>query len=73
MSIKKSILYYSEKGEANTEQTLQEAKTRAEELGITDIVVASTRRNTAIQAIKAFQGWCGYRCCYLASECPSAV
>ena len=55
MSIKKSILYYSERGEANTEQTLLEAKTRAEELGIRDIVVASTRGNTAIQAIKVFQ------------------
>ena len=57
MSIKKSILYYSERGEANTEQTLLEAKTRAEELGIRDIVVASTRGNTAIQAMKAFQGF----------------
>jgi hypothetical protein len=57
MSVKKSILYYSERGEANTEQTLHEAKIRAEELGITDIVVASTRGNTAIQAIKIFQGF----------------
>jgi hypothetical protein len=57
VSIKKSILYYSERGEANTEQTLHEAKTRAEELGITDIVVASTRGNTAIHVIKVFHGF----------------
>ena len=57
MSSKKSILYYSERGEANTEQTLYEAKTRAEELGIRDIIVASTRGHTAIQAIKVFQGF----------------
>lgn len=57
MSIKKSILYYSERGEGNTEQTLQEAKQRAEELGLTNIVVASTRGNTALQALEAFQGY----------------
>lgn len=57
VSIKKSILYYSERGEVNTLQTLREAKTRAEELGITDIVVASTRGNTAIQAVEMFQGF----------------
>ena len=57
VSSKKSILYYSERGEVNTEQTLREAKIRAEELGITDIVVASTRGNTALQALEVFQGY----------------
>jgi hypothetical protein len=57
VSTKKSILYYSERGEANTEQTLREAKTRAEELDITNIVVASTRGNTAVQAVEAFLGY----------------
>jgi hypothetical protein len=56
VSSKKSILYYSARGEVNTEQTLREAKIRAEELGITDIVVASTRGNTALQALDIFQG-----------------
>lgn len=57
VSTKKSILYYPERGEANTEQTLQEAKTRAKELKITNIVVASTRGNTGLQAVEVFQGY----------------
>ncbi len=53
---KKSILYYSSTGEVNTDQTLSEAKHRADELGITDIVVASTRGNTAVKALEVFKG-----------------
>jgi len=54
---KKSILYYSSTGEVNTDQTLSEAKLRADELGITDIVVASTRGNTAVKALEVFKGY----------------
>ena len=54
---KKSILYYSSTGEVNTDQTLSEAKHRADELGITDIVVASTRGNTAVKALEVFKGY----------------
>ena len=54
---KKSILYYSNTGEVNTDQTLSEAKQRADELGITDIVVASTRGNTALKALETFKGY----------------
>ena len=54
---KKSILYYSSTGEVNTNQTLSEAKQRADELGITDIVVASTRGNTAVKALEVFKGY----------------
>jgi hypothetical protein len=56
MSLKKSILYFTQTGEANTDQTLQAAKTRAEELGIRDIVVASTRGHTGLATVQAFPG-----------------
>lgn len=57
MSAKKSILYFSATGEANTNQTIQAAKIRAEELGITTIIVASTRGTTGLAAVKAFSGY----------------
>jgi len=43
MAIEKSIIYFAEPGEGNTDMVLEAAKKRAEELGIRDIVVASTR------------------------------
>jgi hypothetical protein len=55
--VKKSILYFSSVGEDNTDETLREAQDRAKELGIKDIVVASTRGNTALKAIEVFQGY----------------
>ncbi|MCW4038623.1 MAG: hypothetical protein NWF13_07820, partial [Candidatus Bathyarchaeota archaeon] len=55
--VKKSTLYYSSPGEINTDQTLSEAKLRADELGIIDIVVASTRGNTALKALDVFKGY----------------
>ncbi len=57
MATKKSITYYFEIGEVNTEQTLAEAKTRAEELGIKDIIVASTTGSTGVKAVEAFKGF----------------
>ena len=54
MGHKKSILYFSEPGENNTEATLQIAKERAEELGIRDIVVATTRGYTGVKAVEQF-------------------
>jgi hypothetical protein len=54
MSTQKSILYFHTTGEAHTEQTLLAAKTRAAELGITTIVVASTRGITGLAAVDAF-------------------
>ncbi len=57
MATKKSITYYFEAGEVNTEQTLAEAKTRAEELGIKDIIVASTTGSTGVKAVEAFKGF----------------
>ena len=57
MSEKKTILYLSSAGEANTEETLKAAKERAQELGIRDIVVASTRGPTGLKAVEYFKGY----------------
>jgi hypothetical protein len=57
MGEKKSILYLSSPGEANMDATLKAAKERAEELGIMDIVVASTRGPTGLRAIEVFKGF----------------
>lgn len=53
----KPTQYFSEKGEANTNDTLQAAKNRADELGIKDIVVASTRGSTGMKAVDIFAGY----------------
>lgn len=57
MSTEKSVIYFEEVGEKNTEETLRAAKKRAEELGIKDIVVASTRGGTGVKAVKIFKGY----------------
>lgn len=57
MADKKSTLYFSEPGEANTDETLEAAKERADELGIKDIVVSSTIGGTALKAIDVFKGY----------------
>lgn len=51
---KKEILYFEARGEANIDLTLEMAKERAEELGIRDVVVASTRGSTGVKAVKHF-------------------
>jgi len=53
----KSIIYFSHTGEENTDTVLTLAKRRAEELGIKDIVVASTTGMTGIKASKVFKGF----------------
>jgi hypothetical protein len=53
----KSILYFEEVGEKNTDVTMKAAKERADELGIKDIVVASTRGGTGVKAVEAFKGY----------------
>jgi hypothetical protein len=50
------IVYFEAPGQGNTEATLAVARRRAEELGIKQIVVASTHGYTARQAKKAFEG-----------------
>ena len=56
MSIKE-ILYFSEKGEVNSDATLKIAKSRAEELGLNDVIVASTRGPTGIKVAEQFKGY----------------
>ena len=57
MPVKKKILYFEKVGEENTGETLKVAKKRAEELGIKDIVVASTRGGTGAKTVEAFEGY----------------
>ena len=55
-SVSKTI-YFEKPGEENTERTLQIAKERAEELGIRQILVASTRGKTGRRAAEVFKGY----------------
>lgn len=57
MSENKSIIYFTNPGEANTADTLKAAKERAEQLGIRDIVVASTKGPTGLKAVEVFKGY----------------
>jgi hypothetical protein len=57
MAYEKSTTYFEVVGEENTDKTLGVAKKRAEELGIEDIVVASTRGGTGVKAVEAFKGY----------------
>ena len=57
MSSKKQTLYFTEKGDVNTDVTLKVAKERAVELGIRDIVVASTRGGTGLKTATVFKGY----------------
>lgn len=50
MASEKPILYFKDSGD-HTEETLRASKMRAEELGINDIVVASTEGTTALKAL----------------------
>ena len=49
-----SITYFDKRGKNNTGKTLEIAKSRARELGISDIVIASTHGYSALQAAKVF-------------------
>jgi hypothetical protein len=50
--------YFEKPGGAeNTDKTLALAKTRAKELGIKTIVIASTVGGTAVKAVNAFKGY----------------
>lgn len=51
------VLYFETPGPQNTNLTLEFAKKRALELGIKDIVVASTKGDTGIKAAKLFLGF----------------
>lgn len=53
--MEKVIYYFEEAGSKNTERTIEIAYQRAKELGIDQIVVASTHGGTAYQVLDAFQ------------------
>lgn len=54
MFIEKSVLYFENVGGGNTEATLRAARERASQLGIRDVVVATTHGGTAIRAREVF-------------------
>ncbi len=49
-------VYFEKMGEINTDATLKLAKQRAVELGIATVVVASSRGETAVRAVKILKG-----------------
>lgn len=53
----KEIAYFDRPGPQNTDETLRLAKKRADELGIKDIVVASTTGETGLKASEIFKGY----------------
>jgi len=53
--MRKSITYFERPGPENTEETIRLAYERAVELGITDIVVASTHGGTALKVAEVFK------------------
>lgn len=50
------MTYYSAPGRENVDKTLALVKKKAEELGIVDVVIASTTGFTARKAVDAFRG-----------------
>jgi hypothetical protein len=50
-------VYFEKAGPEKTEETLKLAKIRAEELGIRNVVVASTTGETGVKASKVFKGY----------------
>ena len=54
--MEQKIVYFDKPGVDNMEETLRIAKTRADELGIKTIVVATTIGNTAARAVEVFKG-----------------
>jgi hypothetical protein len=50
-------VYFENAGSQNTMETLKLAKERAEELGITSIVVATTAGETGVKASEVFKGY----------------
>jgi hypothetical protein len=54
--MEKTIVYFEKPGKVNTDETLSIARLRAEQLGIKQIVLASTHGYTAKQAREVFEG-----------------
>lgn len=55
--VEKTVVYFEKRGEENTERTFEAAKRRAIELGIRDILVASTRGTVGLKAAEFFKGY----------------
>ncbi|MEM0010228.1 MAG: pyruvate kinase alpha/beta domain-containing protein [Candidatus Bathyarchaeia archaeon] len=55
--VEKTIVYFDKPGSENTDIVLALAKKRADELGIKDIVVASTMGYTGVKASEIFKGY----------------
>ncbi|MCJ7771905.1 MAG: hypothetical protein MUP22_02105 [Desulfobacterales bacterium] len=50
-------MYFDKPGKVNTEETLKMAYSRGKELGLKEIVVASTKGDTAYKVIEIFKGF----------------
>jgi len=57
MSISKLLTHFEEPGKINTQQTLEFACDRAKELGLNEVVVASSSGDTAYRALETFKGF----------------
>jgi len=53
--VETKVIYFGKGGAANTDKTLEVAKERAKQLGIKDVVVASSHGGTALKAAKLFK------------------
>lgn len=53
----KLFSHFEEPGKVNTQETLEFAHDRAKELGITEIVLASSTGSTAYKALEVFKGF----------------
>ena len=49
------VIYFSKGGAVNTDKTLEIARERAKQLGIKDVIVASTHGGTALKAARLFK------------------
>ena len=54
--MERKTIYFEKKGKQNTESTLRLARGRAEELGLGQVVLASTHGYTALKAAEVFRG-----------------
>ena len=57
MTGERRIVYFGSPGPDNTEETMRLAKVRAGELGITSIVVATTKGDTGVKAAEEFKDY----------------
>jgi hypothetical protein len=56
-NIKEDAMYFDKPGKVNTQQTLELACQRGRELGLKEVVLASSSGETAYKALEIFQGF----------------